>query len=150
MVVKVPFSLFDFKHIREFGPQFFKETAGAGVAIGATIYTVKPGEFVLLLSASVYHTKTTGTQLILRIVRKPPGGYNLQEVLINDTAAATAGSMSWPSSKSSGLYDVLGWHLCFLFPGDSIYLAHALTAAEAIEDVVTLNMIVYADPRWED
>ena len=147
---KLPFSLFDFKNIDRFEIVAKKVSSVAGVAIPETmIYKVPDYKFTLLLQASVLSTKITSTAFAMYIIRATVGNVTLiQDWLINEDLGTTEASMSWPSSLATTTHG-LGWTLVFLFPGDEIRIAHALTAAETIEDKVGLTLIEYSDPRYE-
>lgn len=146
---KIPFSLFDFKYISMFEERKAWLTAAAGAAIALTdIYECPEHKFALLLGLTVNVTKTTATALLValqRAARRDPAA--ISPALISESAAS--GYYSWPSGKAAGAH-VMGWHLCFLFPGDKIRLSHALTAAETIVDSVSYVIIEYIDPRYEE
>ena len=144
---KFPFSLFNFDYIDKFGPIRALVTSAAGDAIPETvIYKVPDHKFALLLSASVTITKTTATSMQLYIKHPSINHVLGQDWLINETLSSVA--VSWPDSQPSTDHG-LGLALVFLFPGDTINVAQALTLGETISHQVILNIIEYSDPRYE-
>lgn len=144
----IPFSLFDFKFIESWGSKRFTASAGAGAAIAEVLYTCPDNKIVLILAANLYTQKTTGTAVVLKVRRKlsaiasaVPELELIAEDSINNT------NFGWPSSKPATGNQPVAWHLLFLFPGDQLYLTHALTAAETIDDEVHIDCIIYQDPR---
>ena len=150
MLPKFPFSLFDFKHIDKIEPLQKTLSSSAGNAIAlTTIYEVKDHKFVLLLGMSITVTKTTGTALLAFIERKNKiaAALTFVDTLIQETA--DTGPYSWPSQKTAAEHTV-GWHLCFMFPGDKIRVSQALTAAETILHEILIHRIEYSDPRFKE
>ena len=150
VIPKFPFSLFDFKHIDKFGPLATKiAEAAAGAAIPETvIYTCPDYKFALILQASVVSTKTTSTAFTMAIIRAKRNNITgIQDWLLIEDLGTSESVISWPMSKPTTSW-CLGWTLVFLFPGDTIKISHALTAAETIEDKVEIIGIEYSDPRY--
>jgi len=146
---KLPFSLFDFKNIESFDPKYYRAAAAAGAAIDATVYKCKDHHFAWLISFNIEVIKTTGTALEIGIIRdymapKPLPTY--LQVLIAETIGTE--NVNWPSAKTTAIHSV-GQHMCFLFPGDYLYVTHALTAAETIDHEGFYHLIEYRDPRYE-
>lgn len=144
---KLPFSLFDFKRIVKFEPQFFVEEAAAGAALNYTMYTCPTHKFAWILKINIEVTKTTGTALNIDIVRKKaPKSEGWYESLFLETIGGE--NISWPSNKASAVNSP-AYHIALLFPGDKIQIGHALTAAETIDHYGTYHIIEYNDPRYE-
>ena len=147
---KFPFSLFDFRYIDKFGPMHFLVEAASGIAIPETmLYKVPDYKFTLILSACVNVTKTTATSMQLYILHLTRHGADSAEYLINEDAGTGVLAQSWPSSKATTDAG-LGWCLKFLFPGDTINVAQALTAVETIRLEAILDLIEYSDPRYAE
>ena len=146
---KLPFSLFDFKHIDKIEPILVHLTAIAASAIDKVVYTVPDGKFALILSASVLSYKVTSTVFQMYVQRKEARPPVWRDHLIRETLGTTETHASWPPAKAPASW-VMAWHLLLMWPGDHIRVLHALTAAETIQDDVSISRIEYNDPRYKE
>lgn len=149
MKAYIPFSLFDFKHINKFSPIATTVEAAAGNAIAKAIYTCPKYMFTLILSVSVESAKTTSTQFKTYITRAATIHDSFREHLIDETLGTTEVHASWPAGKAPATWS-MGWHLLFMFPGDVLWVTHALTVAETIADDISVVRIEYNDPRFKE
>lgn len=146
---KLPFNLFDFKHIDYFEPIFINLTAAAGDAIPlTTLYTVPAHKLAWLQSVGIYVGKITATALVLSLTRaqKIVPATTFNHALIKEDAAT--GEYSWPSAKTTTEY-VFAWHPLFMHAGDFLTISQTLTIAETINHKIIINRIEYDDPRYE-